>query len=334
MITEGQDLYLLNTFKAQARARYFTPLKHIEELKKIKDFACLKKIPHLVLGGGSNILFTEDYPGLVIHNKIQGISVIEESNDFIVLRAGAGVVFDALVAYSVRRRYGGLENLSSIPGSVGAAPIQNIGAYGVEVAEHIRGVHYFDWHQAAIKYLPGKDCRFGYRDSIFKHELRHALILWVDVQLHKNPVFKLHYKGLKDYFNQTPPTLALIRERVQAIRSEKLPPPHIGSAGSFFKNPVIPLKQYQVLKDAHPNLPSFPADTPDKVKIPAGFLIEACGKKGYSQGAISCFYKQALIIANEKERQDGKLIRAFAQDIQHSVAQKWQIHLAFEVRII
>lgn len=334
MITEGQDLYPLNTFKVQARARYFTPLRQIEALKKIRDFACLKKIPHLVLGGGSNILFTEDFPGLVIHNQIQGITTLEESSDAIVLRAGAGVVFDALVAYSVRHRYGGLENLSSIPGSVGAAPIQNIGAYGVEIAEHIRGVHYFDWQQAAVKYLPGKDCRFGYRDSIFKHELQHALILWVDIQLYKKPVFKLHYKGLKDYFNQKPPSLALIRERIQAIRSEKLPPPHIGSAGSFFKNPVISLRQYELLKNAHPDLPCFPADTPDKMKIPAGFLIEACGKKGYRQGDISCFHKQALIITNEKERQDGRLIRAFAQDIQHTVAQKWSVHLAFEVCII
>ena len=281
-------------------ASLFFEYNTLEDLRSIllsEEFVHCERFIHI--GSGSNLLFGNDYKGIVMHSALRTLEVIDNTDDYVLVRVGAGYVWDDFVDYCVKQEWAGIENLSAIPGEVGASAVQNIGAYGVEVRDVIVQVDTMAL-DGTIRTFTNEECQYGYRDSIFKRELRGQFIVThVTYRLKKSPTYRLDYGDLRSRVEaHGEPTLRNVRDEVINIRESKLPDPHIlGNAGSFFTNPVIPRTQYDSLKNRYPTIPSYSID--DKhVKVPAGWLIDSAGWKGKALGRAAVHDKQALVLVN------------------------------------
>jgi UDP-N-acetylmuramate dehydrogenase len=337
-IEENVDLLPYNTFAISAKAKYFTVVKTVEQAKEVFASAIFRSNPALILGGGSNLLLTGDFDGLVVKNEIKGIEVIEESEDQILLKVGAGENWHDLVLYCVHHNYGGIENLSLIPGTAGAAPMQNIGAYGVEIKEVIHKVEGIEIATGIVRSFSKEECTFGYRESIFKQELKGKyFISSITLTLtKKNHKFNISYGAIAETLKQNKVEKVNIRaisEAVIDIRQKKLPDPKIvGNAGSFFKNPSVQQEVFNALKKNYPSVPSFPGEN-NLIKVPAAWLIEQSGWKGKTLEHIGVHKLQALVLVNYGGG-DGKKIWELAMEIQKSVKEKFNIVLQPEVNVI
>jgi UDP-N-acetylmuramate dehydrogenase len=292
------------------------------------------KKPLLIIGGGSNILFVNDYHGTILYSKFRGIRIENKKAGEVIISAGAGVVWDNLVAWCVEKGFGGLENLSNIPGMVGAAPVQNIGAYGAEVKDTIEKVRAISTSDGSVKLFSNNDCGFGYRNSVFKtSEKGRFLVTRVWFKLKSNPSFNLDYDSLKEEVNKIGPvSLRNIRQAVINIRNSKLPDPKItGNAGSFFKNPVLDRHKSERIKKEHPQIPYFD-DPSGGTKFAAGWMIEQCGWKGKRLGDAGVHEKQALVLVNYG-RATGMEIYDLSEKIKASVLEKFGVILEREVEI-
>jgi len=336
-IQTNYQLQDLNSFKVNVAAKYFVEVLSITELKEVLADKKLLNNKWLILGGGSNILFTKNFDGFVIKNSISGITVINENDKEVFIEAGAGVDWDKLVEYCVNNNYGGIENLSLIPGNVGAAPVQNIGAYGQELNQPFHSLTGLYMNTGDEQTFSKSECEFGYRDSIFKNKLKNEFaITSVQLKLKKNPDVNLSYLQVKDELfshNISAPTISDVRNAVIAIRNSKLPDPKkIGNAGSFFKNPVIELEKFKAIKNNYPEIKSF-SEGKDKVKISAAWLIEKCGWKEKIIGDAGVHQKQPLVIVNYGKAK-GEDILKLSEKIKKSVSDKFDIILDNEVNII
>ncbi|OGB24162.1 MAG: UDP-N-acetylenolpyruvoylglucosamine reductase [Burkholderiales bacterium RIFCSPLOWO2_02_FULL_57_36] len=319
-----------NTFGIAVNAHAYVCVSSVDTLLGIRNDAALSVLPRLVLGGGSNILFTRNFAGLVLHMCSKGIEIVSEDSDAVYVRAAAGENWHSFVQWTIGRGLGGLENLSLIPGSVGAAPIQNIGAYGVELKDCFHSLSAFDFENGEIFTLDKAACQFGYRDSVFKHRLRdRAVILDVTFALPKRWQPNLQYADVVQEMaarGLANPTAQEISEAVIAIRQRKLPDPGmIGNAGSFFKNPVIAAAQRDALLLRYPKLVSH-AQPDGSVKLAAGWLIDQCGWKGKSIGQAGVYEKQALVLVN-RGNATGQDIACLAQAIQADVQARFGVML-------
>jgi UDP-N-acetylmuramate dehydrogenase len=331
--------YLLkeyNTFGIAATAEYFASFSSAEELEKLLDI--YKNIPFkMILGGGSNILFTRDYNGLVLRNTIPGIKALDEDNEYIYVNAGAGVKWHDIVLFCIKNNYAGMENLSLIPGNVGASPMQNIGAYGVEVKDIFYELEAFHLEDKITRSFSAKDCEFGYRDSIFKRQLKGQFaILNVTYRLKKNPVFNISYGAIEKELEKMKVqdlSIKAISDAVVHIRTSKLPDPAVvANAGSFFKNPIIEKSRFKKIENTGKDIPYYEAGE-NKYKIPAGWLIEQCGWKGYRRGDAGCYEKQALVLVNYGNA-TGEEIYNLSEEIKISVQERFGIELEREVNIV
>lgn len=291
--------------------------------------------PLLFMGGGSNVLFTKDYPGTIIRIATRGIKILKEDSDYVFINAEAGEVWDEFVKYTVDRKWCGLENLSLIPGNVGAAPVQNIGAYGVELKDVFCELEAFDLVTFEKRKFSREECLFGYRESVFKHPGRNYLIMNVTFRLTKYPVLHLDYGKIREELftlQIQDPTIRDVREAVIRIRRKKLPDPVlIGNAGSFFKNPVITGEQLEQIRFEHSGIVHFPFN--DEFKLSAAWLIEQCGWKNRRQGDVGTYSGQPLVLVNYGLA-TGKDILDFANQIRESVYEKFGINLETEVNIV
>jgi UDP-N-acetylmuramate dehydrogenase len=335
-VIENVPLNKLNTFGVEANADWFVDIREENDLQFLFAQDRWKNFPRLVLGGGSNMLFTSDYKGLIIHIKIQGIRFELSGNDVIVT-AGGGVVWNDLVNYCVDNGFAGIENLSLIPGSVGASPVQNIGAYGVELQDIFHSCRAFEIATGKIRVFDKEDCGFSYRDSVFKSALKGQYIITeVSFKLSKTFEPKITYGAISDELQKrgiNNPGIKDLSTVVSHIRVSKLPDPAtIGNAGSFFKNPVIPNAQFLKLKADFPEIVHFPAEE-GYTKISAGWMIEYCGWKGKVVGNTGTWKNQALVLVNHGNA-TGKEIFKFSKSIIESVNAKFGIMLEREVNII
>ena len=336
-ILNNHSLKRYNTFGIDVKADYFVDVCSIDELRNVLINDEIPTGKKIILGGGSNVLLVKDYEGLVIRNSIPGIELISENDTNAIVEAGAGVVWDELVQYCVDRNFGGIENLSIIPGSTGAAPIQNIGAYGQELKDTFLELNGLFTENCKEKIFNNSDCKFSYRNSIFKSELKNKFIITsIKLNLNKNPQVNTSYKKLEEELSKKDidhPTLNDIRQTVITIRNQKLPDPKkIGNAGSFFKNPVVAKEKYLKLKDYFPEMINYPIND-DHTKIAAGWLIENCGWKGKRNGNVGTFKDHALVIVNYGNA-SGDEILDFEMHIKQSVELKFGIRLENEVNII
>ena len=335
---ENIDLLPYNTFKIQANARYFAVIRTIDDVSELLASKLFRTKPYLFLGGGSNILFSKDFDGLVIKMEIKGIEVTHETDDTVTIHAGAGENWHAFVMYCVEHNYGGLENLSLIPGTSGAAPMQNIGAYGVEIKDVILSVEAIEISSGRKISFSNEECQFGYRESIFKqHAKDKYIITGINVLLtRRNHKLNISYGAIKETLktmNVEEPTIKQVSDAVIHIRRTKLPDPtYVGNAGSFFKNPSIPTSLFNDIKQNYPTIPSYPG-ADDLIKVPAGWLIEQCGWKGKTLDKIGVHAHQALVIVNYGGG-EGKDIWALAMEIRESVMSKFNITLQPEVNVV
>ena len=386
IIEEHVPLAPLTTFKIGGKARYFCRAQSVADVEKAAASSKEKKIPMRVLGGGSNVLIADDgFSGLVVKIDILGIEFNEHGSSVEAV-VGAGEVWDDFVALCVEKGLYGVENLSGIPGTVGAAPIQNIGAYGTEVKETVLWVEVFDTKSGEVKKLTNEQCRFGYRDSMFKHtEGKSLIVVRVALRLRKTGVPNIGYKDLKEYFygefdssfpkacppisrrggdesasrrisdkKENPsahqneplplrkgelPTLTEIREAVIEIRGRKFPDlKKFGTAGSFFKNPIIPKVQFDALKQKYPNLPGFPLESRisnlASVKVPLAWILDnVCGLKGAVAGKVGLFERQPIVLVNFADASADE-VRAFADSVIRTVKEKTNIDVEWEVQSI
>lgn len=332
-----------NSFGIDVLAAHMFVIKYTHEMIEMFQLPSFTQliehepaIPILVLGGGSNILLCNDYKGIVIKNEIEFITKINETDTEVFVEVGAGVLWQNLVNFAIQNQWGGLENLSLIPGHVGAAPIQNIGAYGVEVASVIEAVHFFHLENRQMLSLNNADCAFGYRDSIFKNKLKNKTIICSIVfKLQKQPVLNTVYKAIQEVLIARDVKTININEislAVIAIRQSKLPDPKIlGNAGSFFKNPIIEESAFKKLQAQFPNVKYHQQG--QQYKIYAGWLIENDGWKGFRKNQVGCYSKQALILVNYGGASGKEIIDLYKQ-IQQSVFEKFGIFLTPEVNVI
>ena len=337
MISKNVSLKPYNTFGLEVFAAQFVEVHSTSELNEIITNTDTKHILKFILGGGSNILFTKDFDGLIIRNKIAGIEVVQEDDDFAWVKAGGGEVWHAFVLWTLAHNFAGLENLSLIPGSVGAAPIQNIGAYGVEIKYTFFELEAMNLSDGNIQKFTHAECHFGYRDSIFKREAKNKFaIVSVTFRLSKKPNLNTSYGAIEQELKAMNIQHAGIREISQAvinIRSSKLPDPaKIGNAGSFFKNPEVENSLYDNLKSQYPDLVGY--KTPSgKMKLAAGWLIEQCGWKGKVSGHVGMHKQQALVLVNYGGATGAELIQ-HARTVQASVKEKFGIELEMEVNVL
>lgn len=335
IIKENISLLSYNTFGIDAKANYFIEYSSVEELQTALKSEIVKSNRLLHIGGGSNLLFMKDFNGVILHSAINFIKKVSEDADTVMLEAGAVVNWDDFVAYTVENGWGGVENLSLIPGEVGASAVQNIGAYGVEVQDVIVEVNAVEIETGELKIFPIDDCQYGYRESIFKKELKGKYIITsVVFKLQKQPEFKLNYQHLEaEVLKNGDINLQNIRQTIIAVRESKLPDPKIfGNAGSFFMNPVISKTHFNELLAQYPQMPHyFVSETEEKV--PAGWLIDQCGWKGKQIGNAGVHDKQALVLVN-KGGATGAEIVYLAEQIQASVKSKFGIELRAEVNYI
>lgn len=331
------NVNIANSFAVEVKAAVFLEVDSIETLRAfaLSDYVA-RGLPYIIISGGGNVLFCGDYDGVVLHPTAKTIEVVEESPLNIKVRVGAGLEWDELVAWAVENDLWGLENLSLIPGYVGAAPIQNIGAYGAEAKDCIVEVETFDMDSHNIKVYNNAQCEFGYRESIFKNKLKaSAVVTSVVFELSKTPNPRLGYGDLeREVELRGGATLANIREAVIAIRRSKLPDTaELGNAGSFFKNPVVPEAVANELLERYPDMPTYPSALAGYTKLAAGWLIDTAGLKGLRQGNVGVHSKQALVLVNYGGA-SGKEIITFAEQIRATVKQQFGIDLDFEVNII
>lgn len=324
-----------NTFGIDVTAGYFAEIADTETLILVSEDKALPGDKHII-GGGSNILFTHNVGGLTLLNKIKGISKEREDDEHVWLNVHSGEVWHQLVMYAIAHDWAGIENLALIPGTVGGAPLQNIGAYGAEVKDVIEHVTFWHMEEKTFITYNNSECGFGYRDSVFKHALRgKAFITSVTFRLNKKPVFNISYGAIEQELqkmNVGTLSIKAIADAVIAIRSSKLPDPgKTGNAGSFFKNPVITAAHYNRLKELYPAIPVYPVNEA-QVKVPAGWLIEQCGWKGFRKGDAGVHEKQALVLVNYGNA-NGSDIYALSGDILQSVSEKFDITLEREVQI-
>jgi UDP-N-acetylmuramate dehydrogenase len=337
-LQENIALRPYNTFGIEAYAKYFTGFQSIQQLEEIVTSHELQSINNkLILGGGSNLLFTRNFDGLVMKNEMAGIEVVKQDKDFIYVKAGAGENWHQFVLYCLHNNYAGVENLSLIPGNVGASPMQNIGAYGVEIKDIFHELEAFHLGDKATQKFSLDDCEFGYRESVFKRKYKNQFaITSVTYRLRKQPVFNTSYGAIQqelDSMGVKELSIQVISQAVINIRSSKLPDwKTVGNAGSFFKNPQIPNTQYKILKEQFPNIVAFPVDA-QHTKLAAGWLIEQCGWKGYRKGDAGCYPKQALVLVNFGNAKGEEILELSEQIIQ-SVKQKFGVQLEREVNVV
>lgn len=334
-VSENISLRPFNTFGIEATARYLAKVENTDDIKNILQSELFKNNPFLILGEGSNILFTGKFNGLVLHPEIKGIDIIEKNGENVFIKAGCGENWDNFVNHCVKLNLCGIENLSYIPGSVGASPIQNIGAYGVEVKDVIEWVEAVDTETAKTVILKNNDCHFAYRDSIFKRQLKNKLII-------TNVVFKLsinqnlvtHYGNIeKDLQQYAEKNVASVRDIIIKTRKEKLPDPAgFGNAGSFFKNPVVSVDVANQLLKNYPVMPFWRTNS-SNIKLSAAWLIEQSGMKGKRNGNTGTFPRQPLVIVNYGDA-TGEDVLKFAHTIIKTVDEKFGIELETEVNII
>jgi UDP-N-acetylmuramate dehydrogenase len=336
-IEENTSLLRFNTFGIDVHAKFFVEIETTELLRELIQTDVYAKQNRLVLGGGSNILFTRDFDGLVVKISIKGIKKIAEDDHHVWIKSGAGEIWHDLVMHCVGNNWGGIENLSLIPGTVGAAPMQNIGAYGVEIKNVIESVECIDAHTGDVMSFTKEECCFGYRESVFKQELKEKyFISSVTLSLtKKNHVVNTTYGALQQTLSQHgvyEPSIRDVSDAVIQIRQSKLPDPYvIGNAGSFFKNPIITMEHYQLLKKAYPEIPGY-SPVNQEVKVPAGWLIERCGWKGKRFNNVGVHEQQALVLVNYGGGK-GDEILLLGEKIKRSVEEKFAIKLMSEVNI-
>ena len=336
MIYSNHPLQPYNTLNVQAIAHYLADVQSLAELQSIIADTTYQNLPKLILGGGSNILFTQDYPGLVIKNSLRGITLIQEDDQHVWLKIAAGEPWHELVLYCLAQNYAGIENLSLIPGTVGAAPIQNIGAYGVElesVFDSLEALHLLTNEQHTFNKT---ECEFGYRDSVFKNKHKNSYIVtYVTLKLNKTPRINISYGGIKQALDKkgiTEPSIHDVSNAVIEIRQQKLPDPKkLPNVGSFFKNPLVSHDIFQQLKTQFPDMPSF-IQSNGEIKIPAAWLIEQSGLKGFRQQGVGVSDNHALVLINYNSPH-GQAVLDLAQHIQQAVQDKFGVLIEPEVRI-
>jgi UDP-N-acetylmuramate dehydrogenase len=336
-IQQNISIKSYNTFGIDARAKYLASFNSVSELEEILDSKLLTTVSKLILGGGSNILFTKNFDGLVLKNEITGIELIKEDERYLYVKAGAGENWHQFVLYCLKHNYAGVENLSLIPGNVGASPMQNIGAYGVEIKDVFYQLEAYHLKDETVHTFSLNDCEFGYRESVFKKKYKDQFIITsVVYRLHKQPSFNTTYGAINiELENMGVKELSIqaISQAVINIRSSKLPDWEVvGNAGSFFKNPIIKNEQLEQLKSSYPNIVSFPSGQ-EYSKLAAGWLIEQCGWKGYREGDAGCYLKQALVLVNYGNAK-GEEIYQLSEKIIQSVKQKFGVLLEREVNVI
>lgn len=334
-VFENSDLSARNSFKVHQQAAKIVEFDSNSDLQQI--FAEHVTDRWMVMGGANNILFTRDIDFPIIIPRNEQIEILSEGNEGVYIRVGAGLEWDELVAWSVERGLWGLENLSLIPGKVGAAPVQNIGAYGAEAKDTIASVEMFFPEQGAFVTLAAEHCGFGYRESVFKHTLKGRVIITsVTFCLSKVAAPKLGYGDVeREVEARGGVSLTNIREAICAIRRAKLPDTAVtGNAGSFFKNPIVEASVAQNLLEQYPDMPHYPTTDTTKVKLAAGWLIDQCGLKGYSEGNVGVHSRQALVLINTTGNATGSEVIAFAGKVCQTVAQKFGITIEPEVNIL
>jgi len=335
-IFENYSLKNLNTFGINVSSRYFLACSSPEEIAEFLSIPAYKSAPKLILGGGSNILFTKNFDGVVLKNNLKGIEQIKEDEDFYYVKSGAGENWHQLVMYCIKHNFAGVENLSLIPGNVGAGPMQNIGAYGVELKEVFFELEALNIETGSLERFNNSDCQFGYRESIFKHKAKNQYIITsVTLRLTKKPVYKISYGAIEkelETMGIKELSIEAISKAVCTIRSSKLPDPSkIGNAGSFFKNPVVSNEQFNALKSAYPEISGY-KNSETETKLAAGWLIEQCGWKGKSIGDAGVHKNQALVLVNYANA-SGKEIYDLSQKVLDSVKEKFGVQLEREVNI-
>ncbi|MBI2631324.1 UDP-N-acetylmuramate dehydrogenase [Candidatus Nomurabacteria bacterium] len=347
-IKQNYNLSKLNTFGVDVNAKFFVEVKKEEEIAELFSLPEFKDNKKIFLGGGSNVLFTKDFDGIVILNKLKGIEILEQDEETVTVRAMGGEVWHDLVVFAVNRGYWGIENLSLIPGTVGAAPMQNIGAYGVELKNTLVSVEAYELETGIKKIFSGEECELGYRDSIFKNKLKEKyFISAITLKLSKIPQPNLSYKILREFLEKPARNASHsdaggnniqarnpkdISDAVAEIRRSKLPDPKIvGNAGSFFKNVFVTKEQLQKLQESYPDISYFEED--GAFKIPAGWLIEHAGWKGKREGRVGVHDKQALVLVNHGEATGAEIIE-LANKIIKCVKDKFDLTLAPEVNIV
>ncbi|MCE8616443.1 UDP-N-acetylmuramate dehydrogenase [Bacteroides fragilis] len=322
-----------NTFGIDVSAARFLEYSSVDELHRLIDSGQVTS-PYLHIGGGSNLLFTKDYEGTVLHSRIEGVEVADETDDEIVVRVGAGVVWDDFVDYCVKHNWYGAENLSLIPGEVGASAVQNIGAYGVEVKDLIVRVETLNI-EGKERVYDISECGYSYRDSIFKRPANKSVfVTYVSFKLSKKEYYTLDYGTIRRELEKYPTvTLETVRRVIIAIREEKLPDPRVmGNAGSFFMNPIVSRIKFEALQEEYPHMPFYEIDA-DRIKIPAAWMIDQCGWKGKALGLAAVHDKQALVLVNRGGAR-GADVMALSDAVRASVREKFGIDIHPEVNFI
>ena len=337
MIRENVSLKPYNTFDLDVSAQKFAQFQSLEQLEELRLTDDFKFLPRLILGGGSNVLFTSDFPGLVLKNELHGIECIQQLPDGFIIKAGAGENWHQFVLTTLENGWYGLENLSLIPGNVGASPMQNIGAYGVEIKDVFHNLEAFHLPSGEVHIFDKADCKFGYRESVFKRELKDQyVIISVSFKLKKNSDLLVSYGSIQQELEKrhiSHVTARDISNAVIAIRSAKLPDPKVlGNAGSFFKNPLIPKEHYQRLLKTYPQMPGYESGN-NMMKVPAGWLIETLGWKGKVAGNAGMHKNQALVLVNYG-RATGRELYDLSTAVINSVKETFDIELEREVNII
>jgi UDP-N-acetylmuramate dehydrogenase len=335
-IQENISLKPHNTFGIAENAKFFTTVGTVDEIKEALKWAKESNQHVLILGGGSNILLTGEFDGLVIKVELKGIEVVAENEDSVWVKVGAGEIWHDWVSYALEKNWAGIENLSLIPGTVGASPMQNIGAYGVEIQEVFESLEALNKQSFEVISFSKEQCQFGYRESVFKHELKDQFVICsVTFQLKKKPEFRLDYGAIQEVLREKRidiPTIKAVSEAVITIRKSKLPDPkEIGNAGSFFKNPTISKSQFETLKSRFPQIPGYA--NMEGIKVPAGWLIEHTGWKGKRIGNVGVHANQALVLVNYGSG-TGAEIKSLSEKIQETVREKYGIVLSPEVNFI
>jgi UDP-N-acetylmuramate dehydrogenase len=336
-IQENISLKSYNTMGIEARAKYFSTFSSPDELNELMDLSSMSKERKMILGGGSNILFTGNFDGWMLKNEITGIEEIKEDNNHVYVKTGAGENWHAFTQYCIAHNWAGVENLSLIPGNVGAGPMQNIGAYGVEIKDVFEELEAYSLADKKIYTFTLNDCGFDYRESIFKGKYRDQfIILTVTFRLNKTPRFKTTYGAIEQELRRMgihELSIAAIAQAVINIRTSKLPDPEkIGNTGSFFKNPSVDREKYEALKKDFPAIVAY--DNPDgTVKLAAGWLIEQCGWKGFRKGDAGVHAHQALVLVNYGNAK-GKEIFDLSEKILNSVKNTYDVQLEREVNIV
>ncbi len=336
-ISHNVDLADLATMHVSAKAKTFIDIHSIDDLRHAFEFIKQQDTEFLILGGGSNILFVDDFEGVILNINLKGVSIIEETEDHVLLKIAAGENWHELVMYCVSKNWSGIENLALIPGKAGAAPIQNIGAYGTELAEVLVELEAWMIETQTTNTFSNEECKFGYRESVFKSDLKGEVVITsLTIRLAKNHIPNIEYGALKavlEIKGITKPSIIQVCEAVIEVRQSKLPDPNeLGNNGSFFKNPVIDVFLFNELKQKYSSIPGYPV-TEHQVKVPAGWLIDQAGWKGHRVGDAGVHEKQALVLVNYGNA-TGQEMYDLSDRIKQDIQKKFGIELVREVNIV